>query len=348
MVFSLTTQNRFYQPNNFGNLISIGAVQANALNGAQTGVPQPQLGCISVIPLAASTTNLANAVTATTGAGYITLTAGAGITAVSGIYNAFTNTTDTVYFFDTPRAVIITEAAGGTAVTYTVWGFDEDDVFMTENIAVAGGGGATTGTGKKAFAGVTRVWASAASTAAISVGTTDIIGLPYILLDASRIINNTFGSSLVSVGAAGQSTLVLGTATINTTAIASNSILLVSRSMLNASPVLGFLVIDTITPNTSFVVTSYTALSVAATTDVSSFNWSIVNANVTTGTIIPASVATATATTGDIRGTVTLPTASDGTTRLVVTWEMAATTFEVNQQTYKTVYGVPQYAAPYN
>lgn len=269
MVFSLTTLNKVYQPNNVGNLISIGTISAKALNGRQTGVPQPQLGCISVVPLTASTTNLANAVAATTGAGYITITAGTGITAVAGIYNVFTNTTDTVYFFDTPRAVIITEAAGGAAVTYTVWGFDEDDVFMTENIAVAGGVGATTGTGKKAFAGITKVWASAASTAAISVGTTNIIGLNYVLDNANRI----FGTGNFGTGA------------------------------------------------TFGAVATY---AVAVLTN------------------------PATATTGDIRGTVTLPSSADGTKRLVVTWVMAASTSEVNQENYAAIYGVPQYAAPYN
>ena len=267
MVFSLTAQNRVYQPTNFGQLISTGSVTAKALNGRQIGVPQPQLGCLSVAPLAASTTNLANAVTATTGAAYITLTAGTGVTAVAGIYNSYTNTTDTVYYFDVPRAVIITEAAGGAAVTYTVWGFDEDDVFMTEQIAVAGGVGATTGTGKKAFAGVTRVYASAASTAAISVGTTDIIGLPYVMYNANSVLAGNFGTAATIVPVA---------------------------------------------------------------------------------TYVQASVATATATTGDIRGTALLPAASDGTKRLFVTWVIAATTAEVNAQTYATVYGVPQYAAPYN
>jgi hypothetical protein len=261
--------NRFSQPNNIGNLISIGNTKAKVLNGGQTGVPQPQLGCISVVPLTASTTNLASAVAATSGAGYITITAGTGITAVTGISNTFTNTTDTIYSFDTPRAVIITEAAGGTAVTYTVWGFDQDNVFMTENIAVAGGVGATTGTGKKAFAGITRVWASAASTAAISVGTTNIIGLPYVLDNVNRI----FGTGNFGTGA------------------------------------------------TFGAVATYVAA--VATTP-------------------------ATATTGDIRGTVTLPTAADGTKRLVVTWVLAASTNEVDLQNYAAIYGVSQYAAPYN
>jgi hypothetical protein len=268
MVFSLTTQNRFYQPNNFGNLISIGTVQAQALNGMQVGIPQPQLGSISVAPLAASNTNLANLVAATTSAAYIPLTVGTGVTAVAGIYNIFTNTTDTVYFFDTPRAVSITLAAGSTTTTFTVWGFDEDDVFMTEQIIATAN---TTVPGKKAFAGVTRVRAGGATVGTISIGTTNIIGLPYVLDNVNRILglgnfgsNNIFGTTLA---------------------------------------------------------TFYTV----------------------------ASLITATAITGDIRGTVNLSSFTvNGINRLVVAWIMAASTNDVNQQNYTTVYGVPQFKAPYN
>lgn len=270
MVFSLTTQNKVYQPNNFGNLISVGTVHAKALNGRQIGVPQPQLGCLSVVPLTASATNLVNAVANPGAAKYISITAGTGVIAVAGIYNVFTNTTDTVYFFDTPRAVIVTLAAGGTASTFTVWGFDEDDVFLTETISVAGGGGVTTGTGKKAFAGVTRIYSNAAggTGAAVSVGTSDVIGLPYVLDNVNRILGTgNFGTGNV-----------------------------------------------------------FGAVATYAVADLT----------------VPA-----TATTGDIRGTVLLPSASDGTKRLVVIWEIAATVYDVGQENYTSVYGVPQYAVSY-
>lgn len=266
MVFSLTTQNQFYQPNNVGNLISIGTVKAKALNGSQVGVPQPQLGSISVAPLAASVTTLADAVAATTSASYIPLTASVRATAVPGIYNKYTNTTDTVYFFDTPRAVSITLAAGSTTTTFTIWGFDEDDVFMTEQILNVAAN--TTVPGKKAFAGVTRVWAGGATVGAISVGTTAIIGLPYVLDNVNRILGSgNFG-----------------------------------------------------TGNTFGAGASY----------------AVADLNVATGI------------TGDIRGTVNLGDFTlDGINRLVVAWIMDNNTHDVNQQNYRTVYGVPQFAQLY-
>jgi hypothetical protein len=272
MVFSLTTQNRFYQPNNFGNLISIGTVQAQALNGMQVGIPQPQLASISVAPTVASNTSLASAVTGPTSASYIPLTAGANITVVSGVYNSITNTTDTVYFFDTPRTVVIALGGGGAPSTiFTVWGFDQDDVFMTEQITVTNG---NTVIGKKAFAGITRVWAASATTSTVSVGVSNIIGLPYVLNNVNRIISGDFGIPTVI----------------------------------------------TVIPATG-IGTNYT---------------------------IADQTATATAITGDIRGTVLLPSAADGIKRLVVAWIMAGNSNDVNNQTYGTVYGVSQYAAPYN
>ena len=268
MVFSLTTQNQFYQPNNVGNLISIGKVKAKALNGSQVGVPQPQLCSISVAPLAASTTTLANLAPATTSASYIPLTASVGATAVPGIYNKYTNTTDTVYFFDTPRAVSITLAAGSTTTTFNIWGFDQDDVFMNEEILNVAGN--TTVAGKKAFAGVTRVWAGGATVGTISVGTTAIIGLPYVLENVNRILGS---------GNFGAPTII--------------------------API----------PATAYTVASLSILSNG----------------------------------GDIRGTVNLSAFTlNGTNRLVVAWIMDASTNDVNQQNYRTVYGVAQYVVPYN
>jgi hypothetical protein len=268
MVFSLTTQNKIYQTVQFSPSISIGKVQANTLNGEQVGVPQPQLGCISVVPLVNTNNNLAAAVAAPTSASYISLTAGAGVTAVPGVYNVFTNTTDTIYFFDIPRAVTITLGAGATPTIFTVWGFDEDNVFMTEQISAVA---SATTSGKKAFAGVTRVWAAGATVTVVSIGTSGIIGLPYVLDNVNRIMgtgNYGTGNAFGAIGAL-------------------------------------YTVADITNP--------------------------------------------ATAITGDVRGTVNLTSLTiDSIKRFSVAWIMAALPFEVSQQTYTTVYGVPQYAAPYN
>ena len=143
------------QPTNVGNLISVGAVNAKALNGRQLGIPQPQLASISVAPQAASITALSDPTEAISNA-YIPLRAGANVTVKPGVYNGFTNTTDTLYYFDTPRPVYI-DIIGVSIVKVFIWGFDEDNVFMTECLEVFPGFPAY-GVGKKAFAGVTRVY----------------------------------------------------------------------------------------------------------------------------------------------------------------------------------------------
>jgi hypothetical protein len=152
--------------------------------------------------------------------------------------------------------------------------FDQDDVFMTEQVNVANTPNVNFTIGKKAFAGITRVWAASATTSAISVGVSNIIGLPYVLNNVNRIIGGNFGAPTVI-------------AAIPATGIGNN----------------------------------YT---------------------------IADQTAPATAITGDIRGTVLLPSAADGIKRLVVAWIMAGNSNDVNNQTYGTVYGVSQYAAPYN
>jgi hypothetical protein len=71
-------------------------------------------------------------------------------------------------------------------------------------------------------------------------------------------------------------TLVAGVLQINNTNIATGDVILLTRTALNASPVLGILAY-TISNGASFTVTSYTPTTgLTATTDVSSFAYMIV------------------------------------------------------------------------
>jgi hypothetical protein len=73
----------------------------------------------------------------------------------------------------------------------------------------------------------------------------------------------------------GTATLVGGTVTVNNTNIAAGDRIMITRSALNASPALGFL-IYTINPGVSFTVSSFSAAGAAVATDVSSFTYVIV------------------------------------------------------------------------
>jgi hypothetical protein len=73
----------------------------------------------------------------------------------------------------------------------------------------------------------------------------------------------------------GSATLIGGQATILNTNIAAGDRIMITRSALNASPALGFL-IYTINAGVSFVVDSISAAGAAVATDVSSFTYVIV------------------------------------------------------------------------
>ena len=76
----------------------------------------------------------------------------------------------------------------------------------------------------------------------------------------------------------GQGTLIAGTVTIANTNIAAGDRILVSRSALNGTPALGFLV-TTISAGASFTVASYGVTGAAVATDVSSFDYVIIRQN---------------------------------------------------------------------
>jgi hypothetical protein len=120
------------------------------------------------VPAAKAANNL---VTSTTpaAAGSLTLTAGAGVTAV--VLNSGT----TAYQLDVPRAVSVTAAAAATTRNFTVSGFDYYGQAMSEVIASTA---SSTVNGLKAFFQITSITVSGATSTAITVGTTDIIGCP--------------------------------------------------------------------------------------------------------------------------------------------------------------------------
>ena len=143
------------------------------------------------------------------------------------------------------------------------------------------------------FNGVTWVQGGASGVSAVfasppPIGSTTPNTGAFTTVTATGNITTTGGNVVIS-GAArqlqveggavtdfiGTATLVAGTVTIANTNIAATDKVLVTRSALNASPALGFLVVTKVA-STSFTVASFTAAGAAATTDVSSFDYFIV------------------------------------------------------------------------
>ena len=148
-------------------------------------------------------------------AGYATLAAGAGVKAV------VLSTGSTVYQLDVPRAVSITIGTGTIVATnVTVAGYDYYGQAMSEVIST-GTTQSTTVNGAKAFYQVSSVYVAGDCGGTISVGTTDIIGLPVRVTDAAYIAragwNNTLAENAGTFVAAATATATTATGDVRGT-----------------------------------------------------------------------------------------------------------------------------------
>jgi hypothetical protein len=144
------------------------------------------------VPQALQTNNIAASQTPA-GAGNLTLTAG---TSVKSVVRADGTT---VLQLNTPRAVQLTTASGtiSTSRTLTVSGYDYYGQPMTENIATGTTSSAVANvSGKKAFYQISSIAITGSLPVAITVGTTDILGLPVRLIDAGYVVKVGWANAL--------------------------------------------------------------------------------------------------------------------------------------------------------
>lgn len=304
------------------------------------GSPVSPVFVYDFAPAATCLNNIALSQTPSGGITSISLSAGIGNTSIT--YKSYTG----VIALDSPRAISISGVTSTISSTFIVYGWDVFGVPMSESIA--GPTGATTVYGKKAFAYIRQITSSGSTTQPITVGTSDIYGLPYVCrsqnyvraawngyddyyipatsgiatlasgtvavacpsvkADSVIIVNYAVATSTTAnrgfvnaktskivPGAgfiidstnasdtsivywqvvdksdyAGSVTLASGTATVTTTAITANSLVLVT---LNTPSTQGYYSYGTITAGTSFVITSSNA------GDASTVNWQIINTN---------------------------------------------------------------------
>ena len=131
-----------------------------------------------VVPLALGAANIAASQTPT-GAANLVLTASGNTTRV------FNGRGESVIQFDVPRAVSIFLTAGGTPRAYTFTGYDLYGQKMSEVITSVAN--ATTN-GKKAFFQILTIAGAGATAQPITVGTTDILGIPVRVNDKGYFI----------------------------------------------------------------------------------------------------------------------------------------------------------------
>lgn len=277
-----------------------------------------------------------------------------GATTYSGTSLAATNATigtaqvvrtdgTTVLQLDYPRAVAVTTASGSpTNAQITISGYDYYGNSMTE-IIQSGTVASTQTLGRKAFFQISSVAFSGATTVAVSVDTTNVLGLPARISDTSYILSNKVSGSL----ALDSGTLALGFYS-NTTTYATqviSSITTASPGVITVpyAPASGTIIQFTGTPPAPLATgTNYWWTYVSGTTGKVSTS----QANYLAGTFVNVSgtytanaaslvpTLTSSSITPDVRGTYTPAATLNGSLRLVL--ELGLTAIQVGPQSTTT------------
>ena len=179
-----------------------------------------------IVPQALITNNIA-ATQTPAAAGALTLTAGTSVKSV-------VTSNGTVLQLDCPRAVQLTTASGTivTSRNLTVSGYDYYGQAMSEVIATGTTSSAVANVaGKKAFFQITSITISGSLPVAITVGTTDVLGLPVRVFNVAYVAsvksNNTLAQDAGTFVAADTATATTTTGDVRGTyapATASNGL----------------------------------------------------------------------------------------------------------------------------
>jgi hypothetical protein len=185
-----------------------------------------------IVPQALIANNIA-ATQTPAAAGSLTLTAGTSVKSV------VTTAGQTVLQLDCPRAVGVTTGAGSpVSANFTVSGYDYYGQPMSEVIA-SSASASTKVNGKKAFFQITGITVSGGTTVAITVGTTDVLGLPVRVFNVSYVAsvksNNALAQDAGTFVAADTATATTTTGDVRgtyTPATASNGIVRTTMGIL--------------------------------------------------------------------------------------------------------------------
>lgn len=132
-----------------------------------------------VVPLAIVANNIAASQIMN---GAVTLTAGTSATATTLYGNSVIDITGSPDF---DRAIIITGAASGTAVAFTITGYDMYNQYQSEVIT-----GPTTGTvtSTKTYRYIRSITTAATTTSAFTIGTSDVFGFPVRVTNFDQVL----------------------------------------------------------------------------------------------------------------------------------------------------------------
>lgn len=315
---------------NFGDGTRTGLI-ANPSTGYKGSYNSP-IELYSIVPQALAVNAIAASQTPANNS-YLTLTANSPYsTSVTSFWPGVGVVT--MLQLDVPRALCASMALATTSGTnITFWGLDINGQRMSETITVPMNGSAQVIRGKKAFYRVYRAFSTINPGNPITLGTTNIFGLPYVCSSATQIISEwdmPAGVKFGTVALAGTP----GTATISTTAVNSDSVIEYWRQASGGT--MGNLSIGTITPATSFVINS-------SANETSTIGWQLAFPQ---PLLVPADLADpATATTGDVRGTLAPYTVANGGRRLTA-WQYVPGAVGQNQSE-TGMFGQTQFCAAF-
>lgn len=308
------------------NVLTPSVMVSSPVDQERAGVFNTPMSLLDIIPAPVATASIAAAQTPAA-AGYLTLVTvnGIGISLIT--YNGVSN----VIQLDCPRNITITGLAGGvTSQTFTVFGWDQYGIPLVEQIT--GPAATATTTGNKTFLYIRAVYVGAGTVANVSIGVGNTFGLPYLVASqnyggipiwnglpdatvttdalANNPITTTNGSSVVTVSVAGAGGLVVTTGmvvgqwiTISGAATTAG----ITAAQLNITAQ-----IISIPSATTFTYKTNGTATSGATGGGAAVILTLSN------TLVTGDKRTATATTGDVRGTYTPSSSANGFNRLTI------------------------------
>jgi hypothetical protein len=236
---------------------------------------------------------------------------------------------------DYPRAVSVTTASGSpTNSVITISGYDYYGQAMSE-IIQSGTVASTTTPGRKAFFQISSVAFSAATTVAVSVNTTKVMGLPAKVTDPSYVLTAKFAAGAIDntsgvvAGLGGGTTFYSTQATTNFTA-ATPGVMTVpysppSGTLVQLTGSLGTL--TGVALNTTYWWTNASSTTGSlSTTQANYLAGTLIATSGTTITsgmnLVPSSVSSPV--TPDVRGTYSISGTPDGSKRLLLSMGLTA------------------------
>ena len=200
--------------------------------------------------------------------------------------NSGTNTVTTfptnqqaIVLFDCDRAIQITTIAGGAANTFTFYGIDIYENFVTKTMSVPAAAGVYTSSWT--MAGIFRVFVTGPTTTAISIGCADAFGLPYVAYSPNYLIpyfDGVLDNVTPPVLAGTSASLAGGPLVVANPNVSANSLIFTTVNIQTTAT--GYISAPSadIVPGVSFTLIS------SAGTETSTVNYDIVAPSYTAGT----------------------------------------------------------------